>query len=220
MIKKLKDLVLILILLISPMVIYLSWKKIQLNNYILSSSFFYASKHGDTLIINYPFDKNELKDLLFSVNHFSGGHGFSMFSIKDGEQAFGRKFKKKDSIIIYKGHQLFPGDSFEDTITYNSKQNLFEIVSNRFKFKNEGFVRSAILYEDGIIYVDSVSKIERLDFAKPIILAEGESYDYISENKIVVTVYYVLIFLLVTLGLLYAYLSYLLKTKFVDASAK
>lgn len=214
MIKKLKDLVLILILLISPLVIYLSWKKIQLNNYVLSSSYFFASKQGDTLIMNYPFDKKELKDLLFSVDDFSEGHGFCMFSIKDGEQAFGREFKIKDSIVIYKGHQLFPGVSFEDTITYNSKQNIFERVSNRFKFKNEGYVKSALLNES------FESKSERIDFDKPVILATGESYDHISENKTVITVYYVLIFLLVTLGLLFAYLSYLLKTKYVDESAK
>lgn len=214
MVKKLKALVLILILLICPLVIYLSWKKIQLNNYVLSSSYFFASKQGDTLIMNLPFDKNELKDLLFSVNHFSDGSGFSMFSIKDGDHAFGREFNIKDSIIVYKDHQFFPGDSFEDTITYNSKRNLFERVSNRFKFKNEGYVKSAILNKD------FESKGISIDFDKPIILAEGESYDYISENKTVVTIHYVLIFLLVTLGLLFAYLSYLLKTKFVDVSAK
>lgn len=213
MLTKIRNTVLVLIIFFGLIFLYLSFKRIQLiQTDVMVDSFAWSAKEGDTVSLGYPIEKSDIKDIFITVDCFStdyGGRTFAMENIKSGEMSFAREFKCKDELVIYKGHELFPGDSFEDTITYKSKRNIFTIVHNRLKIKNEGFVKGAIVGFEG----------KRISFDKPVILLTGRSYDSFSMNKLVVFVYYTVLFLFVCSGLTLWYLQKQIKKKKTKLSA-
>jgi hypothetical protein len=206
MMRKLKVVVLILIILVGMVTIYLAIKNFQLRpNSMMIDSFAFSSAEGDTLRLNYPLDEVEIKDILFLIHCYSteyGGESFSITSVRSGELAFGRMFEIQDSSLIYKNHRIRIGETLENTLTYNSKQNIFKRVTNRLVIKNKGFIKAALMDFPGE---------QRILFKKPILLVTGNSYDsFIIKSKLMV-IYKKLPYVLIVLGIMYWLLIYLTK---------